>query len=80
MDNIYKTLSIILLCCFAMTLIVLSIYFYYIEKKTFNNGLCNNCKNKLRHSDTDSQGGRRYTCDKCNYSFWISYNFDKKIN
>jgi len=44
------------------------------EKKEFNNGICPRCKSRLVHADTDSQGGRLYTCPGCNkYSTWVSY-------
>lgn len=44
------------------------------EKKDFNNGICPRCGAKLVHFDTDSQGGRGYTCRQCNkYYTWVSY-------
>lgn len=46
------------------------------EAKSFNGGICPICKEKLRHFDTDSQGGRGYICDNCGYTTWISYNVD----
>ena len=42
------------------------------EKKFFNNGVCPHCNKKLKRFDTDSQGGRGYSCD-CGYTTWISY-------
>lgn len=50
------------------------------EKKRYNNGICINCGNKLRHFDVDSQGGRGYCCDKCHYHTWVSYDIDKNHN
>lgn len=44
-----------------------------IEKKEFNKGVCNMCGARLRLFDTDSHGGRGYTCDKCQYKVWVSY-------
>ena len=44
------------------------------ERKGFNNGICPHCNTPLRNFDTDSQGGRGYTCDKCDYTTWVSYN------
>ena len=44
------------------------------EKRDFNNGMCPHCSTSLRCFDTDSQGGRGYVCDKCNYTTWVSYN------
>lgn len=49
----------------------------YLERKNFNKGVCPNCGTKLRYFDADSQGGRGYTCDKCNYTTWCSYSVDK---
>ena len=51
-----------------------------LETKGFNNGICKRCGNKLRYFDTDSQGGRGYTCDKCDYTTWVSYErVDRKF-
>lgn len=44
------------------------------ERENYNNGICPHCNVPLRFFDTDSQGGRGYTCDKCNYTTWVSYN------
>ena len=46
---------------------------YHIEKKHFNNGICPRCGNTLHYFDTDSQGGKGYTCDNCNYTTWVSW-------
>ena len=52
-----------------------------IEEKNFNNGVCSNCNSKLINFDRDSQGGRGYTCKKCDYTTWVSYNrVDKNYN
>lgn len=48
------------------------------EAKEFNNGICMRCGEKLRYFDTDSQGGRGYTCDNCMYTTWVSYNYVDK--
>ena len=53
---------------------LLSYIFSRLEAKAFNNGICKNCGEKLVNFDMDSQGGRGYTCRKCNYTCWISYN------
>ena len=50
----------------------------YFEYKYFNHGICPYCGTKLRHFDTDSQGGRGYTCGKCNYYTWVSYGIVDK--
>ena len=54
----------------------LSLIGIHLEKKSFNNGTCPYCKRKLVHFDTDSQGGRGYTCKNtnCGYYTWVSYN------
>ena len=44
------------------------------EKKNFNKGMCPHCKIKLRCFDMDSQGGRGYTCDRCEYTTWVSHH------
>lgn len=49
---------------------VLAVYF---EKKSFNNGICPYCNTKLNCFDMDSQGGRGYTCKRCDYTTWVSY-------
>lgn len=43
------------------------------EGKAFNCGSCSSCGRKWRRYDTDSQGGRGYTCDHCHRGTWISY-------
>ena len=47
------------------------------EKKAYNGGICPNCGEPLRHFDDCLCGDRGYTCDKCNYTTWVSYNIDK---
>lgn len=44
------------------------------EKKSFNNGVCKVCNQRLEHFDTDSQGGRGYTCPNEHYAVWVSYH------
>lgn len=52
----------------------------HIEKKGFNKGVCPRCGKKLRLFDCDSQGGRGYTCDRCQYKSWVSYfTVDRKF-
>ena len=63
----------------VVVLIVICIIGIFSEKKDYNNGICPKCGQKLHHFDNDSQGGRGYICDKCNYTTWVSYPFiDKK--
>jgi len=47
------------------------------EARDFNNGFCPHCGRKLRYFDSDSQGGRGYRCDACEYTTWCSYAVDK---
>jgi len=46
------------------------------ELKDWNNGFCGKCGEKWENFDTDSQGGRGYTCLD-NHYIWCSYNVDK---
>jgi len=46
------------------------------ESKSYNNGICKDCGKKLKCFDMDSQGGRGYTCKKCDYTTWVSYPID----
>lgn len=50
----------------------------HLEAKDFNGGTCRRCGKRLRRFDTDSQGGRGYTCDGCGYTVWVSYKVDKQ--
>ncbi len=43
------------------------------EKKAYNGGNCIGCGKPWRYFDTDSQGGRGYTCDPCQRGVWVSY-------
>ena len=43
------------------------------EKGAFNGGDCPDCGTPWRYYDTDSQGGRGYTCDTCSRGVWVSY-------
>ena len=55
---------IILMVLLFITLIIIGIAW---EKRDYNNGICKYCGKPLRHFDTDSQGGRLYTCPNfCN--------------
>lgn len=58
---------------------IASFWFAYIgDKISYNNGKCPCCGNELKLFDMDSQGGRGYTCPKCGYTTWVSYNVDKQ--
>ena len=61
---------------------LLTAFAIHSEKKAFNNGICPDCKRKLVCFDTDSHGGRGYTCKNrsCGYYTWVSYKcVDKKF-
>ena len=69
--------------CFIFALLVLMIIALYInihyQKKDYNNSKCPICGEHLKLRNYGKNGNRQYTCDKCNYSCWISWKFiDKK--
>lgn len=49
----------------------------HFEKKNFNNGVCLECGGTFKHFDTDSGGGRGYSCMECHNTVWVSYNVDR---
>ena len=53
-------------------LICLMFYARHREKVDYNGGKCR-CGTPWRYFDTDSQGGRGYTCDTCGKGTWVSY-------
>lgn len=64
-----------------MILILMVVIFFTIlslailhEKHEYNNGICKCCGKMLRHFDTDSQGGRLYTCPDFCSLVSVSYN------
>lgn len=66
------------LCVFLIILIITLLLFtnigIFLESRDFNHGICRRCGDKLRCFDMDSQGGRLYTCDSCDYWTSVSYN------
>ena len=54
-----------------LTLVLLIIIMYFVNKYRFNNGICRKCGNNLRYFDTDSGGNDSYCCDKCKRTIWI---------
>ena len=72
MSTVILVLSILL--AYAALLIIA----IHSERKWFNNGICPKCGTRLKYFDTDSQGGRGYTCEKSNYCTWVSWNTDDK--
>lgn len=63
----------ILIIMAAISFIILSLAILY-EKREYNNGICKCCGKKLRHFDTDSQGGRLYTCEDMHTLVSVSYD------
>ena len=63
----------IIIVLFATFWAALLIWGYYAEKHDFNNNKCPDCNIEWRNFDMDSQGGRGYTCDKCDKTIWISW-------
>lgn len=53
---------------------------YLYERKTWNHGICNDCKTAWVYFDMDSGGGRGYHCDCSDrHIVWVSYpGIDKK--
>jgi hypothetical protein len=74
--------GIIFLVGFVVVWAVFGYFFgYRPEKKRFNNGICLCCGGKLSCFDMDSQGGRLYDCDGCEYWTSVSYpRIDKNYN
>jgi len=69
------------LSVFAVFLLLVTsgvIWAYRGEKRNWNNGHCIRCSSKWRHFDTDSHGGRGYSC-RCGRYLWISYPVDKQL-
>ena len=62
--------NIIIIIIIAIFLIIGGIK---MEKEDFNKGYCKICHQKLRRFDTDSQGGRGYTCPEMHYAVWVNY-------
>lgn len=64
----------------AAILIMVTLFICYAligiiwEKRNYNNGICKCCGKPLRHFDTDSQGGRLYTCPDFCSLVSVSYN------
>lgn len=68
-------MMVIIICILIVILVISGILTaMYFEYKDFNNGICPRCGKRLKHFDTDSQGGRGYCCNSCKYFTWVSYN------
>ena len=46
---------------------------FICERRWWNGGKCPNDGIPWRYFDTDSQGGRGYTCDSCDKTILVSY-------
>lgn len=53
----------------------ITIFAWFSEKREWNEGICPKCGNPWEYFDTDSQGGRGYTCRVCKSTTWISWPF-----
>ncbi len=51
---------------------------WWVDRRDWNGGRCRRHLRRWRHFDTDSQGGRGYSCDRgCNT--WISWPVDRRV-
>lgn len=69
-----KILAISIYLFFVVLFFIITYYAIHREKKAWNNGICPNCGHELRLFGRDSQGGDGWTCDKCDYTTWVSYH------
>lgn len=72
-----------MMMCFIILMVAILCIFTVIcfaarnaEKKAFNGGICPRCGEKLQCFDMASDGSRGWTCKKCNYTTWCSYDVD----
>lgn len=65
-----------IMCVILGIMSLMACFGYYLENKTWNKGVCVRCSNPWKHFDTDSQGGRGYSC-KEGHTTWVSYPIDK---
>lgn len=52
---------------------------YKKEKAAYNSGICPRCGSKLYRSDLNELESRKYKCQDCDYSTWVSYKKIDKI-
>jgi hypothetical protein len=71
MDIVLKMIIVIITTVCIMLLI--GIVLYFVDKHSYNKGICKKCGGTVRCFDMDSQGGYGYCCDKCGDVFWISW-------
>ena len=65
--------ALILLLFITLFFIILC-YAIRRERKDWNNGICPICGHELRCFGQYSGGIDGWTCDKCNYTTWVSYH------
>jgi tRNA(Ile2) C34 agmatinyltransferase TiaS len=66
-------IMIIVIITTVCIMLLIGIVLYFVDKHTYNNGVCKKCGGTMKCFDTDSQGGYGYSCDKCENHFWISW-------
>ena len=69
-----KTVALIIFIALVLLLVFLIFLGIILEKRDYNKGVCKYCGKPLRHFDTDSQGGRLYTCPNYCSLVSVSYN------
>lgn len=69
-----KTVALIIFIALLLLFVFLIFLAIILEKRAYNKGICKYCGKPLRHFDTDSQGGRLYTCPDFCSLVSVSYN------
>lgn len=69
-----KTVALIIFIALLLLFVFLTFLGIILEKRAYNKGICKYCGKPLRHFDTDSQGGRLYTCPDFCSLVSVSYN------
>lgn len=76
---VWRIIEICIVFIFLAAMIIVAIINIRSQKKDYNNSKCPICGEHLKLRNYGKNGDRQYTCDKCNYSCWISWKFiDKK--
>lgn len=69
-----KTVALIIFIVLLIVFVMVTALGIILEKRNYNKGICKYCGKPLRHFDTDSQGGRLYTCPDFCSLVSVSYN------
>lgn len=69
-----KTVALIIFIVLLIIFVIVTALGIILEKRNYNKGICKYCGKPLRHFDTDSQGGRLYTCPDFCSLVAVSYN------